>query len=155
MTSTLLLTEREDAVYIQPRRARVPHRLGAHLMSWRLDNALARGVSPDSSVLLSLRAHALIGRPERVELARALRHALAEAQAPRAWSACAPVCRRSVVRCAEMIEALARRVEDPGQVQVRGLAMTHVLLRDGSSPLYAGSQPQELARALRGAAAAL
>jgi hypothetical protein len=58
---------------ITARRSRVRERLLARLRVWRLDNALAEGVSPDTSAVTFLHAQALVGLRCRRRLARELR----------------------------------------------------------------------------------
>jgi hypothetical protein len=130
-------------------------RLRARLGARRIDEVLARGVSPDSSVTFSLRAHTLIGIRARRSCSRSLRTLINEARAP-AWHPVAvPLCRRKIVAAEELIEHLAERLTDRQPVDARGVAQIHVLLTDGRSPIYYHPQADDLRQALRAAAAAL
>jgi hypothetical protein len=130
-------------------------RLRARLDARRIDEVLARGVSPDSSVTFSLRAHTLIGIRARRSCSRALRALVNEARAP-AWHPVAvPLCRRKIVAAEDQIEHLAERLTDRQPVAARGVAQIHVLLTDGRSPLYYDPDADDLRPALQAAAAAL
>jgi hypothetical protein len=130
-------------------------RLRARLGARRIDEVLARGVSPDSSVTLSLRAHTLIGIRTRRSCSRGLRTVVNQARAP-AWHPVAvPLCRRKIVAAEELIEHLAERLTDGRPVAARGVAQIHLLLTNGRSPIYYHPQADDLQPALRAAAAAL
>ena len=62
---------------------------------------------------------------------------------------------REVVAARTVIAALYRRLCAPEPVAPRGMAMLHVLLTKGTSPLYRPGEPGALGDALRAAAAAL
>src|SRR5581483_12164170 len=78
----ILLTEQPDARYVEPHTVRPRDRLRARVSTWKLDRALARGASPDSSTALSLRANQLIGRNVRRRLAQELRQLPSRAPSP-------------------------------------------------------------------------
>jgi hypothetical protein len=116
-----------------------------------LDHELARGVDPNGSAALALRAEQLIRDRERLALRV---EAVLETAATRpVFSAAAPVRRAQVLVCADDLTALARRLRDDLPVDVEGVAMTSVLLTHGTSPLYAGDR--SLAHAVRTARLAL
>jgi len=100
----------------------------------RLDDQLARGVSPTSSQLLELRADQLLGKRE--ELAAAVEEAITRAKRPFSFSVEVHVRRHEVDACAGDLRALARRLRDGTPIDVHGVAMTRNLLTDGASPLY-------------------
>jgi hypothetical protein len=150
MMSTLLLAENWDTAYISWRRARRWDRLACRLGGSRLDLALARGASPDSSAALSLRAHWLIGMRTRATLASSLLRVVRDAQDsghPYCRSA-VPVCRPGVLRCASLLAELSARLTAPGPVSARGVATVRRLLTDGCSPLYSSLDDGALDRAL-------
>jgi hypothetical protein len=61
MSVVLLVIDHGGESYVTPHRIRVRDRLAARTRAARLDAALARGVVPESSPALQLRAAALIG----------------------------------------------------------------------------------------------
>jgi hypothetical protein len=145
---TLVLTSAADPSRVSARRVRVHERLLARWRAFALDRALADGVSPDSSAVLSLRAERLISRATRADLARSIRHLIADAQA----EADGPsplgdphvrACSRAVRRVADQLELLARRLLDPDPVDAAGVARLDLLLRDGAGPLYCPSRSGE------------
>jgi hypothetical protein len=133
-------------------------RLVARCRATRLDRALADGASPDDDVALTLRARLLLGRPLRGELAADLRSLVAMAWDPspprHGWG---PVCRRRLREVTGELLGLARLLDAPGPVGVRGVALARLLLTDGAGPLYGlGDEPLEtLVGAVHEARAAL
>ena len=131
------------------------------LRSWlsagSLDRALAQGAAPDSTVLLALRAQALVRPVVRRKLASAIAEVLAEARRPpartRRWAV--PVRRQNVRAAMVELEALADRVTAPGPLSVGGLARARHLLYDGSGPMYFAGSPEQLRTALQEALDAL
>lgn len=136
MRTVLLAHDREpDAPRARPCRLR--DRLRARLGALRLDRALAAGASPDSELLLSLRAETLISMTNRHALARALRRAVADAgRSLQPLGPVLPLARRDILRHRDLIQELAGLLDGPGPVDLRGLAAVEVLLRDGAGPLY-------------------
>jgi hypothetical protein len=106
MSVVLLLRE---AGYVTPQRIRVRDRVAARVRAGRLDAALARGVAPESSAALELRAQALIG-PVARKLGELLREIVASVHASdRPARAPVPIS-ASLVRQAEFeLSALAER----------------------------------------------
>jgi hypothetical protein len=136
MSVVLLVKERGDASYITPRRIRVSDRLCARLRATRLDAALARGVAPESSPALALRAEALIG-PVARQLGSNLRRIVLSAQRPLSGPIIVVPISRALVRETESeLSALAERLLDGGPVDARGVATVRILLCDGRGPLY-------------------
>ncbi len=153
--ASLLLTAGAQPSTVTIRRCRVRERLQAHLGARRLDQSLALGISPDSSVTISLRAHTLIGIRARRRLASSLRNLVELAKAP-AWpQTSVPVCRRKIVAAEELIEHVADRLVDHRPVTARGVAQIRLLLTEGRSPAYHHPQENDLRPALRAAAEAL
>lgn len=148
--ATILLTEQPDARYVEPHTVRTRDRVRARVSSWTLDRALARGVSPDSSPALSLRANRLIGASARRRLAQELRLLYARASRPPCrLDAGVPICRRGVLRAGGILEELATRLEGPGPVDARGVAQVRVLLTNADSPLFNPTGVDEFMRAMR------
>jgi hypothetical protein len=100
----------------------------------RLDDQLARGVDPNSSRLLQIRAQQLLNK--RADLADAVDDVLVRSKRPFAFTVEVPIRRRAVDDCADDLRALSRRLRAAAPVDVHGAAMTWNLLTDGASPLY-------------------
>jgi len=92
-------------------------RLAVRMHATRLDEDLARGVSPDRDVPHALRARMLISARTRDELAAALHRLAVRGGRPE-------------------LEALRAAVAGSGPVAVRGMAMVQLLVTDGTSGLY-------------------
>ena len=151
-----LLTRSPDADYLVSEPCGVRARVIAWVGAWWLDQALADGVCPDESALLSLRAHRLIGLGTRRSLARELRDAVRRAQRPRPLlDNGARICALEVLHARDAIEALGDRLEAWEPVAPAGVARVRLLLRDGAGPLYNESFPGGLRRAIRAAHDAL
>lgn len=148
--ATILLTEQPDARYVEPYTVRRRDRLRARFCTWKLDRALARGASPDSSPALSLRANRLIGRNLRRRLAQELRELPAHAvRPPCRLDAGVPICRQGVLRAVGLLEELAARVEGRDPVDARGVAQVRALLTNPDSPLFDPAGVEAFVRALR------
>jgi hypothetical protein len=148
--ATILLTEQPDARYIEPYTVRRRDRLRARLSIWKLDLALARGASPDSSPALSLRANQLIGRNLRRRLAQELRELPTQAARPHCrLDAGVPICRQGVLRAVGLLEELAARLEGREPVDARGVAQVRALLTNADSPLFDPTGVEAFVRALR------
>jgi hypothetical protein len=133
MSVVLLVRE---AGYVTPQRIRVRDRVAVRVRASRLDAALARGVAPESSAALELRAQALIG-PVARELGGLVREIVASAQG-RGRGGGGPVrISPSLVREAELeLSELAERLLGGGPIGARGVAAVRGLLCDGGGPLY-------------------
>ena len=68
MSTVLLIRERNDVLCVVARRVHMRDRVAARVRVCALDAALARGVAPESSPALALRAQALIGPAMRQQL---------------------------------------------------------------------------------------
>lgn len=153
---TILLTTQEDTYFVRPQPIRTRDRLRARLFAWQLDRALARGAPPDSTAVLSLRAHRLIGPGSRRAVARELRALPRQAAQPKSrLDPGVPICRRQVLQAAEILAELADRLANWEPVDALGVAQLRVLLRDGCSPLFDPNPAHRLERALRAASDAL
>jgi hypothetical protein len=154
--STLLLTDQSSPSCIISERSRALTRLSTHLRSRALDRALAAGVSPDSSAALSLRAHTLIGKTSRAELAHRIRRVINDARHPlRPPTPHVPLCRRKIVRSAPTLENLANRLLGDDPVDVRGIAQIRLLLIGDRGALYDYPAADDLEPALQEAMQAL
>jgi hypothetical protein len=136
-------------------RPRIGERLAARLHAFALDCELARGVPPDASVPLSLRARTLTQPSTRDELARQLRWIVRRAREPARLGPRVPLRRREVSAEEDGLKLLASRLQAPVPVGARGVAQVRVLISDGGGPLYHRGSADQLGRAVREATAAL
>ncbi len=131
---------------------------GLRLRTWwrrdRLDAALAKGTDPRTSAELTLRAERLASRPVRDRMAENLEGALREALQP-AKIGRLLLRRRQAQACADELLALARRLRDDEPIDLRGAAMTALLLTNGRGPLYYERASVPLRQAVRSARLAL
>jgi hypothetical protein len=134
------------------RRARPWAVLLARVRASRLDRDLARGVSPDASVPLALRAQMLVGARTRREVARGAQRILAAATREPAR---VPVCRDRVRDSAGELGDLIQRLLAGGPVAARGVALASVLLRDGGGPVYHRASADDVRVRVREAVRAL
>ena len=137
------------------RDVRARDRLIALWKSPKLDRALAKGVSPETSGALLLRARTLLGLRARRELSRALQRILRQASRAPWPSARMPVRRNEVMDASDDLNLLARRLLAPAPVDVRGVAQVRVLLSDGSGPLFWRRSADDLKGRVREAIEAL
>src|ERR1700749_2491083 len=113
-SSTVLLTGGLDNILLAS-RPRVRDRLVVRLRTRRLDRALARGTSPETSAALALRAQHLTEPEQRGSIARDLRRIIREPQAPRRPALSRLMPSRPRVRAArEELIRLADTLEEPG-----------------------------------------
>lgn len=129
---------------IVARRVRVRDRLAARVRPFELDAQLARGVPPDASVRLVLRAHRLISPAQRATLARSLRRAVRDARVTHRRGSPVPLRQGAILDAASQIEHLAQRLTAPQPAGVAGVAAARMLVVDPSSPFYAARAPDSL-----------
>ena len=122
----------------------------------RLDEQLARGSDPETSVELRLRAAHLSSQSGRARLANALVERLGDARGPYLGAFSMRTRRQdaTIREAADELQALVQRLRDERPVEVRGAAMAARLLYGKDSPLHHDSGP-ELKAALRATNAAL
>ena len=119
----------------RPSRPSARLRLKTWWLRDRLDEQLAEGADPRTSAELTLRAEQLGSAAERVRLAEYLERVLRVADEPAGMSGL--LLRRGQVHaCADELLALDRRLRDDRPIELRGAAMTAVLLSNGGGPLY-------------------
>jgi hypothetical protein len=128
------------------------------LLSWTrgpaLDRRLADGAAPESSRNLAIRADVLIRPEQRAVLAHDLDQiAVTVRRSPS--KAQVRLCRHRIREAGAELSALSRRLSAPGPVSVRGVAMTRLLLRDGTGPLFQPGSRVDLRLLLRTTLAAL
>lgn len=121
-----------------------------------LDRLLAAGAAPEQSPAIAGRARILTGRRSRRRLAAGLGRALRSAGSEyRGLSAAVAPDSVAVLAARPVLGALERRLRDPRPIRAQGAAMLSILLTDGTSPLYRGSDPGALGSELRSAASSL
>jgi hypothetical protein len=107
---------------------------------WRprpLDRALARGISPEASAALALRAHRLTEPDRRHSIANALRSILSEAHEGHRPALGRVMLSRARVKAArDELSRLADTLDEPGPVAAGGVAQAWILVTDGTGPLY-------------------
>jgi hypothetical protein len=137
MSTTIVLARAEDSY--NPSVIRCPPwaRPLARLRSYDLDTRLARGESPDSNMLLSLRAQQLQRAAGRRRVARGFRRLLSTARrTPHPFDRRVPVAGAEICECQGLIEELIALLESGVPVDPACIARAHLLICEGSSPLY-------------------
>ncbi|MEI6362625.1 MAG: hypothetical protein WCP95_10870 [Actinomycetes bacterium] len=124
----------DDAGRLDAHVVRWSERVRARMAASRLDRSLAEGRSPDSSVLLAIRARMLMSQRVRRSLATAFE------QLSNPWPADErlghlPIPTRPLTRARRELATLSARLS-AGPVSVRGVAQAQLLLGDGAGPLY-------------------
>jgi hypothetical protein len=147
--ATLLLTEQPDGGYVTSQVSQTWLRVLVWMRETDLDAALARGASPDSSPMLSLRAHQLIGSTVRRRLSREIRSLLVRAERPiHPMHSTVPICRHKIIDAREALRELADQLVTPGPVDAGGIAQLNRLLRDGDGPVFRRPRDEDLEPAL-------
>src|SRR3954466_15782426 len=103
-------------------------RAAAWLRGGALDRELARGTPPEARIALTLHARRLIAPRMRRRLAKTLDGIVRRPQ----------FVGPQVARDGAELLVLAQRLEAPGGVEARGVALTRILLADPGSPLHFG-----------------
>mgnify|MGYP007044003774 FL=1 len=130
-------------------------RLRARLFAGRLDRELDAGAVPMPGSALAAHVARLTTVDEREALARALRHAMAEAHHAAAGVPLRiPVNWESMIPCRDVVDDITLRLHSPRPVRARGVARLRILLSDGTGPLYKEGRGS-LPAGLRGVLAAL
>jgi hypothetical protein len=119
-------------------------RLHAH----RLDAEIADGADPMATGERAVRAAQLLEPRMRHALAAGLRRAVLDARRTACVrSSAVHVARSAVCACAPSLLELAAELGDPG-VRPRGIALTRLLLSDGTGPLYCAGLEDDLRAAV-------
>lgn len=107
-----------------------------------LERRLAAGDDPAASGALALRARQLTTRRLRDRIGRSIDGVLADTARPSRCTAAVLPSRGSVTAARTQLRAISNRLQGPGVVYARGVALADLLVRDGQSPLYdpAGSR---------------
>jgi hypothetical protein len=150
MTSRLTPGSFRTRGWLPPRVARRSRTLllggiWLRFLTWRrslaLDADLARGTAPTESDELSLRAGRLRSAGRRARLAAQLAGVVEVAERPIHPFSRVALRRREVRASKPLLVAIAKRLREPGLLDVQGLAMTSLLVNDHTSPLYQGASP--------------
>ncbi|MFZ0041272.1 MAG: hypothetical protein WAK93_08195 [Solirubrobacteraceae bacterium] len=130
--------------------------VAVHSRAMELDRLLAAGAASEQSPAIAQRARMLTGRRSRRRLAAGLTRALVSARSDcSGFSAAVAPDARAVLAARPVLRALERRLGDARPIRAQGAAMLSILLTDGTSPLYRGSDPGALGSELRAAASSL
>ncbi|HEY7947600.1 MAG TPA: hypothetical protein VID75_07990 [Acidimicrobiales bacterium] len=149
----LLIHDPRDPERLVARSSRSRDRLVARVFASALDRRLAQGVSPESNVLLALRAQ-ILARPEtRRAIARNWDHLVRVARGEAVSRV--PLRRHHIVTAESDIADMRRALLSELPAPARGVAMAAVLLRDGAGPLYNGRSAVDLRRAVQDVTARL
>ena len=127
-------------------------RVAARLRARQLDRSLAGGASPATSAPMKLRAQALTHPANRREIAASLRR-IAGGETPAHGAL--RVSPTHVNGAWKDLEKLARRLNDAGPVDVRGVALARQLLTDGTGPLFWARSQESVSAHAREALVAL
>jgi hypothetical protein len=149
MSSSLLLTDDADTSTVTRWRIHLRDRVAARVRAFVLDQALAQGTPPDSSAALALRAQALLGaRRELGDQIRQLVQGVDRPPRPPSASIRLHISRPLVAAVEPELTQLAVRLLADEQVDVRGVASSELLLRDGAISQHIG--PTEPGRTTAG-----
>jgi hypothetical protein len=129
---------------------RIRHRLLARLLSSSLDQRLADGRPPESSLLSASRAGQLVAPSFRAAVAR-------DVARLRQWAPRPSAARgrrlspdgKAIARVQPELRRIEAVLAAPYPAGARGVAMLNVLLTDGTGPFYNRGCPVDLATALR------
>jgi hypothetical protein len=136
-TSRVLIEDSARCGVVVAGHPRWRDRFAARWCPGRLDRALALGTPPEASPALALRAQRLTELAERHSIADALRRVLRDARDGARPSPARITPSRTIVAAAsEELARLADTLSDPGPVTAQGVAQAHLLLTDGTGPLY-------------------
>jgi len=126
--------------------------------SIELDAALAGGDDPTRTPELALRAEQLADPTRRERLAQAILRVITIADRHKSEVVIMPLAPFrpwQIDANRSLLLELAARLRDSGPHELRGVAMTALMLEDGTGPLLFGNRPATLERAVRGCLSAL
>jgi len=139
------------------RRYRVRDRVLARVRARALDRALASGVPADTSPALWQRARALSRSSVARELGQQLCRIVQEAHEPRRMPGMRVMgaARERVLAAEDDLRVLASRLQSGEPIAAHGIAKVHLLLSDGTGPLFHRDSDRNLSEAIREATSAL
>ena len=126
--------------------------------SIELDAALAGGGDPTRTPELALRAEQLADPDKRDQLAEAILRVITIADRHKRDAVMVPLVPLrpwQIDANRSLLLDLAERLRDSGPHALQGVAMTSLLLEDGTGPLLFGNRPITLERAVRACLSAL
>jgi hypothetical protein len=138
-----------DPFVIRP--CRFVDRLLARVLGASLDEQLAAGCSPESSLLLAARAQDIVSLPHRTSLARSWEHLLGVALGGPTRGPAVPLNAAAIRAAAPTIRELIERLTAPLPVTGQGVAAATVMLTNVTSPVYRRQSPDALADLLEAA----
>jgi hypothetical protein len=127
-----------------PRVDRPLRRVWSRLTAVQLDARLATGQGPRASAAFACRAKQLVSGRSRRQLAAAVERVCLRRHERAVFSAAIPTDGQAIEIARPALEQLARALRCSESVQPGGVALTRVLLTDGTSPLYRPAYPEEL-----------
>jgi hypothetical protein len=137
MSKMLLLKHRADPRCVVVRPCRIRDRIQGRLRAFALDQALARGTAPDSTAALFCRAQALLSWRARRQTGEQFQEIVGSLrEPPRARSNRVPISRGLLLAAEHDLSLLAVRLLDEEPADVRGIAISGLLICDGLGPLY-------------------
>ena len=138
-------------------RYRVRDRVLARVRARALDRALASGIPTDTTPALWLRARALTRPWVARELGQQLCRIVLEAHEPRRMPGMRVMgaARERVLAAEDDLRVLASRLQSGEPIAAHGIAKVHLLLSDGTGPLFHRDSDRNLSEAIREATSAL
>jgi hypothetical protein len=137
-------------------RCRIRDRVLARVRARALDRALASGIPTDTSPALWLRARALARPWVARELGQQLCRIAQEAHEPRRMPGMrVRAARERVLAAEDDLRVLAARLQSGEPIAAHGIAKVHLLLSDGTGPLFHRGSDRNLSEAIREATSAL
>jgi len=144
------------------RPVRLADRLRARVRGASLDQRLAAGRAPESSLLLAARAQRIVALPYRESLARSWEHVLRAARRSAAAGTpgfagrrAVPLNTTAIVAAERAIRELIGRLAAPLPVTAQGVAAATLPLANAASPVFSRLGPDSLADVLDAAIAQL
>jgi hypothetical protein len=131
------------------RGANLLPRVWARLAAVNLDARLAAGEDPRADAALACRSEQLVSRRRRRRIADSVERVYVERREPGVFSAAIPINWPSVEIARPALEQLAKALRSHEVVEPGGVALTQVLLSDGTGALYRPMYPEELYDAAR------
>jgi hypothetical protein len=139
------------------RRYRIRDRVLARVRARALDRAVAEGIATDTSPALLLHARTLTHPSVARELGQQLCRIVQEAHEPRHMPGMRVMgaARERVLAAEDDLRVLASRLQSGKPIAAQGIAKVHLLLSDGTGPLFHRGSDRNLSEAIREATSAL
>jgi hypothetical protein len=154
MTTTTSLTHQPDWIPATVNADAKWIRALARIRATSLDRRLAAGESAATDRLLAARAHQIVARQGRLRLADDWEHLLTRARQPNVpRSPRLPLQSTPILAAEHHVRKLIAVIREPAHVNPRGIALAHLLLTDGTGPIYNPRRSADLVAALHTATA--